>query len=166
MRSEKILKLNDIKTRNMLALLGLLLEHESLSRIELARKMNCDNATVTRVVRDLLGRGLLVSSGRTELRHGRPREQLSLNPDGRYIIGIALAPDGITGTVTDLRGRVKVREQVFFPPQRTGSFFWKRWEASLRVFFNPHSAVWRESACPPSGPAWGSCRTTPPIFRS
>lgn len=123
MRSEKILKLNDIKTRNMLALLGLLLEHESLSRIELARKMNCDNATVTRVVRDLLGRGLLVSSGRTELRHGRPREQLSLNPDGRYIIGIALAPDGITGTVTDLRGRVKVREQVFFPPQRTRELF-------------------------------------------
>lgn len=124
MRSEKILKLNDIKTRNMLSLLGLLLEHESLSRIELARKMNCDNATVTRAVRDLLGRGLLVSSGRTELRHGRPRELLSVNPDGRYIIGIALAPDGITGVMTDLRGRIKVREQAFFlPARRTRELF-------------------------------------------
>ena len=48
MKKEKILKLNDIKARNMLALLELLLQHDSLSRIELAHKMNCDNTTVTR----------------------------------------------------------------------------------------------------------------------
>lgn len=60
MKKEKILKLNDIKARNMLALLELLLQHDSLSRIELAHKMNCDNTTVTRAVRDLLERGLLI----------------------------------------------------------------------------------------------------------
>ena len=123
MKKEKILKLNDIKARNMLALLELLLQHDSLSRIELAHKMNCDNTTVTRAVRDLLERGLLISSGKTELRHGRPREQLTLNPDGKYVIGIALDPNGIIGTVTDLRGRVKVREQAFFQMQRTRSLF-------------------------------------------
>ena len=123
MKKEKILKLNDIKARNMLALLELLLQHDSLSRIELAHKMNCDNTTVTRAVRDLLERGLLISSGKTELRHGRPREQLTLNPDGKYVIGIALDPNGIIGTVTDLRGRVKVREQAFFQMQLTRSLF-------------------------------------------
>lgn len=123
MKKEQILKLNDIKARNVLTLLGLLLQHDSLSRIELAHKMNCDNTTVTRAVRDLMGRGLLIPGGKTELRHGRPREQLMLNPDGKYVIGIALDPNGIIGTVTDLRGRVKVREQAFFQMRRTRSLF-------------------------------------------
>ena len=44
---EKILKLNDIKSTNLQAVLEILLLSEGLSRVELARKMGCDNTTVT-----------------------------------------------------------------------------------------------------------------------
>ena len=74
MNREKILNLNNIKERNVLALLELLLRYDSLSRVELAKKMNCDNTTVTRTVRDLLAHGLLVPSGKT----GRQRSRSQL----------------------------------------------------------------------------------------
>ena len=123
MKKGKILKLNDIRRRNMLSLLELLLQNDSLSRIELAQKMNCDNTTVTRAVRDLFDRGLLMTCGKTGLHHGRPREQLSLNPDGKYMIGIALSPNGIIGAVTDFRGKVRMREQTLFRFRRTRALF-------------------------------------------
>ena len=48
---EMILKLNDIKSTNLQRVLDILLESDGLSRIELARKMGCDNTTVSRAVR-------------------------------------------------------------------------------------------------------------------
>ena len=48
---EKILKLNDIRSRNLQAVLEILLESEGLSRTEIARRMGCDNTTVSRAVR-------------------------------------------------------------------------------------------------------------------
>ena len=57
---EKILKLNDIKNKNYRTVLDILLQSKGLSRVELAQKMGCDNTTVSRTVRALIERGIIV----------------------------------------------------------------------------------------------------------
>ena len=111
---EKILKLNDIKNTNLQTVLKILLESDGLSRIELAHKMGCDNTTVSRAVRELIARGIVIPGGKAELEHGRPRIRLKLNPEGPAVIGISLEAERINGVVTDLRGEILEREQVIF----------------------------------------------------
>lgn len=117
---EKILKLNDIKSANLSTVLDLLLQSDGLSRIELARKMGCDNTTVSRAVRELIARGIVIPGEKNGQEHGRPRVMLRLNPDGPALIGISLEAERITGVLTDLRGEVRNRDQVVFnaPPER------------------------------------------------
>lgn len=111
---EKILKLNDIKNTNLQTVLGILLRSDGLSRTEIARETGCDNTTVSRAVRELIRRGILIPGEKTEQEHGRPREKLNFNPDGPALIGISLEAERINGVVTDLRGQVREREQVVF----------------------------------------------------
>lgn len=111
---EKILKLNDIKNTNLQTVLGILLRSDGLSRTEIARKTGCDNTTVSRAVRELIRRGILIPGEKTEQEHGRPREKLNFNPDGPALIGISLEAERINGVVTDLRGQIREREQVVF----------------------------------------------------
>ena len=100
---EKILKLNDIKNANLQTVLEILLHSEGLSRTEIARRMGCDNTTVSRAVRELINRGILMPGEKTEQEHGRPREKLKFDPAGPALIGISLEAERIKGVVTDLR---------------------------------------------------------------
>ena len=111
---EKILKLNDIKSTNLQAVLDILLQSDGLSRIELARKMGCDNTTVTRAVSALIEQGIVVQGEKTERGLGRPRVILRINPDGPLLLGVSLEADRIMGVLTDLRGTAMERYQVDF----------------------------------------------------
>ena len=111
---EKILKLNDIKNKNYRTVLDILLQSKGLSRVELAQKMGCDNTTVSRAVRALIDRGIIVHGKKNEQDHGRPRITLELNPDGPVLIGVSLEAERITGVITDLRGKVREKKQVIF----------------------------------------------------
>lgn len=114
-----LIKLNDIRFRNTLSLLRVLMNRGSLSRIELARESGCDNTTVTRAVRELQSRGLVLSAGKTETAHGRPRERLMVDASAACLIGLSLEPYGIRGALTDLRGRPLIQERQFFGERRT-----------------------------------------------
>lgn len=113
MDKNKVLKLGNIKLQNTMSLLEILREHGAVSRVELARKLNCDGTTITRITRDLIGKGLLKTLGLADSTGGRPRELIELNADWKHAIGIGLDPDFIIGTIVDLRGKVLVREQIF-----------------------------------------------------
>ncbi len=115
MDSNRIIKLSDMKTGNMLYLLEVFLQHEEISRIQIAALSNCDNTTVTRAIRELMQRDLLINSGKHESAHGRPREMLRLNPDGRYLLGISLAPEKLIGVACDFRGTIRQRYEVILP---------------------------------------------------
>ena len=111
---EKILKLNDIKSKNLQTVLEILLQSEGLSRTEIARKTGCDNTTVTRAVRELLNRGILIRGEKIGQKHGRPQQILKFNPAGPSLIGISLEAERINGVVTDLRGEILERKEVIF----------------------------------------------------
>ena len=120
---EKIIKLNDIKKINLQAVLDLLLQTEGLSRIELAKKIGCDNTTISRAVRQLIERGIIVQGEKAAQGHGRPRIALRINPDGPLLMGISLEAERITGVLTDLRGNVKIRDQVIFAEKTSKNTF-------------------------------------------
>ncbi len=111
---EKILKLNDIKSTNLQAVLDILLQSDGLSRVELARRIGCDNTTVTRAVSALIAHGIVVQGEKMEQALGRPRVILRINPDGPLLLGISLELEHITGVLTDLRGVPQERYQIDF----------------------------------------------------
>ena len=111
---EKILKLNDIKNTNLQTVLEILLHSDGLSRTEISRKTGCGNTTVTRAVKELLKRGILIPGEKIVQQHGRPQQTLKFNPAGPSLIGISLEAERINGVVTDLRGEVRERKEVIF----------------------------------------------------
>lgn len=129
---EKILKLNDIKNTNLRTVLDILLQSEGMSRIELARKMGCDNTTVSRAVRELIDQGIVVHGKKSEQDHGRPRITLKLNPDGPVLIGVSLEAERITGVITDLRGCVREKSQVIFSTPPSKELFLSQLQMVLR----------------------------------
>ncbi|MFA6929791.1 MAG: ROK family protein [Lentisphaeria bacterium] len=88
-----------------------------LSRVELARELNCPGTAITRITRELIAKGILKPAGLLESNGGRPRERIELVADWKKAIGIELSPHRITGILTDLKGHIIVREEIFLGEQ-------------------------------------------------
>ncbi len=112
--ARSIITLNEVKLRNLRAVLNLLRRSPGLSRIEIAQQLDCDNTTVSRAVRELLARGILGVGAKRETSHGRPRTQLCIDPAGPALIGMALEIGRISGVVTDLTGTPRHCEHLVF----------------------------------------------------
>lgn len=123
MKSVGMLKLNNIKIQNTLASLAILRKEDSISRVELAAKLNCDGTTITRIIRNLAEKGLVISSGLADSTGGRPREIIRLNADAANAIGIGLDPNFITGVIVNLKGKIIIREQIFFSEKKSRDEF-------------------------------------------
>ncbi|MDD5728296.1 MAG: ROK family protein [Victivallales bacterium] len=128
MNTKELLKLKNIRLKNTVSALNMLRTADSFSRVELAREMNCDGTAVTRITRDLISKGVLITAGMAKSKSGRPREKIELNVDWKHAIGIELSPTHITGVLTNLKGRIITREQVFLSSERTRNEFVKALE--------------------------------------
>jgi predicted NBD/HSP70 family sugar kinase len=95
-----------IRDMNRSLVLNLVRERTSLSRAELSRISGLSPSTVTAITASLLSDGFLVEEaepgapGKSSI--GRPATQLRVNPVAGHVVGIKLAPDSLTATVTDL----------------------------------------------------------------
>lgn len=107
------------KVRNESALFELFLREDSaFSRVELAEISGYDAATVTRTVRSLVLRGLLIPGGKSAGSSGRPREKLHFNHRRAMVIGIARDATTIIGLLSTLNGEIVHQERVEFVPGR------------------------------------------------
>lgn len=77
-----------------------------ISRIELAQSTGLTQATISHVVRSLIGDGLVREIGRGEPTGGKPRMMLEINPDARLGIGVQLGLESIVYMVVNLSGSV------------------------------------------------------------
>ena len=59
-----------------------------ISRVELAETTGLTQATMSTVVRQLLGEGLVIETGRGESTGGKPPVMLDVNPDARFAVGV------------------------------------------------------------------------------
>lgn len=95
------------KQHNRDLVLRTIFSNESISRAEVARVTHLTRPTVSELVNELLGEGLVVEAGRGESIGGKSPILLQIVPNARYLIGLNLAQDKFTGAIVNLRGEIK-----------------------------------------------------------
>ncbi len=125
MDKDEILKLKNIKKRNTIATLQLLRRLDKVSRVELVELLKCDGATITRITASLLKKGIVKRAGSKSSDGGRPRENIQLDANYRYAIGIELDANFITGVAVDLKGKILKHETLQLGEQRNRKEFLK-----------------------------------------
>ncbi|MCE6997328.1 ROK family transcriptional regulator [Saccharothrix sp. S26] len=95
------------KTRGLV--LDVIRAARSISRVELAAATGLTGATISEVVRELIGDGLVVEAGRGASTGGKPRTLVQLNPVARYSVGVQLERNACVIVVVDLAGRQVAR---------------------------------------------------------
>lgn len=83
---------------------------EPTSRIELVRETNLTPASITHLVRDLLGEGLVREVGQAESTGGKPRTLVRLNHDSMTAIGIQLGAASVGIVAANLAGNIVGRQ--------------------------------------------------------
>jgi predicted NBD/HSP70 family sugar kinase len=81
-----------------------------ISRVEICERTDLSPTTVSAITAALLDDALIVPIPLGGLRdqavRGRPRVQLTLNPEAAYVVGVRLTPDQITVATTNFRADV------------------------------------------------------------
>lgn len=72
------------------AVLDLIRASGKISRVDIARRSALTEATISKIVKELLAAGLIVPAGYAESRGGKRPVLLKLNDGGRYAIGLAI----------------------------------------------------------------------------
>lgn len=86
-----------------------------LSRVELAEVTGLSAQTVSNITRRMLDTGLMQEGPRIVAGIGKPRTLLTLDPAGRYAVGVHLDPLKTTFVLLDLAGSVVAHTQVATP---------------------------------------------------
>jgi predicted NBD/HSP70 family sugar kinase len=107
----------DLRRANRAALLRLLFLSGPLTRVALGEMTGLSSASVTNVVTDLLGEGLVVEVGTEESDGGRPRVQLQINPDFGVAVGVDIGETGIRIEAFDLAMREVGKAVLDIHPQ-------------------------------------------------
>jgi len=93
---------------NRSLVLGIIKDHSFISRAEIAKLTNMSPATVTYILNDLLGKGLVkeVSQGESTSAGGRKPILLQINGSNNFVIGIEINLTKIQGIFADLNGTI------------------------------------------------------------
>ncbi len=142
-----------------------------LSRVEISSHTALSTQTVSNIVEQLLGRGVLRVGERRSGRRGQPAVEIDLNPRGGYAIGLHLDRDHMTGVLLDLAGtqhRTIHREWDFPTPDVALPYL----AGAVRTLYREHglstSEIWGvglalpgpldvaagSMAAPPNFPGW------------
>jgi predicted NBD/HSP70 family sugar kinase len=91
---------------NRRLLLQLVFDDGPVSRADLARATELGRATVSEIVGDLIGEGLVVEIGQGTSTGGKPPTLVELDPDGRFTVAVDLSRHPIEAALLNLRGRI------------------------------------------------------------
>ena len=114
--SRRVLRLGQVRAANRAAVLQLLRRHRQLSRAEIARRTSLSEASISRIIADLMGEGLVVDLGSGPGTGGRPGTRLELNQERLQSIGVDIQnwdTQVVLGTAT---GRILRAERFRTPP--------------------------------------------------
>lgn len=104
----------DARSHNRAQVLQALYRGAGSSRADIARQLGLTRVTVSDVVSELLGQGLVVELGpRADSRPGKPATLLDINRTGFNVIGVDLSSaQAFRGAVTDLSGEIIARDEI------------------------------------------------------
>jgi N-acetylglucosamine repressor len=97
---------SQMRKLNKVAVLRAIVEHDPISRIDIADKTDLHKATVTHLVDELIAEQFVCEVGYGESRGGRKPMLLSLNRTAGYTIGLDVQITHITAALCDLLGNV------------------------------------------------------------
>jgi predicted NBD/HSP70 family sugar kinase len=100
--SPNLSRRKSVKTE--LTIFKLILQHPSISRVELAREARLSTAAITAIVSSLWDRNLLVEGETPSGRVGRRRIGLRLRSELGYVVGVDLGTYNLRIAITDLSG--------------------------------------------------------------
>lgn len=107
-RHTRVLKPQDIRQHNRIAVIRLLLERAPLSQADVSRRLHISAPVVSSIMAELESKGLVCpspSSTRAAPRpEGRPPKLLQANPNSGVLVGVAIEERDITLTAANLFG--------------------------------------------------------------
>ena len=89
--------------------------HGPISRAELGRRLGLSPASLTRLSKPFLDRGLFVETAELQGATGRPAKPLDVKVDARRFVGIKLTGESALGVLTDLRATAVRRAERPLP---------------------------------------------------
>ncbi len=99
----KKISLKDMKQENRRLILQSILEHDNLSRIELAQQSGLSPSTVSSLIAELLEEEILIETGELASTGGRKRTGLTVNPDYAAIAVVDVKRSGATLRMFDMQ---------------------------------------------------------------
>ena len=128
-----------VRLYNERLLLSLIRRHGSLPKAEMARLTGLSAQTVSVIVRQLEGDGLLMREKPQRGKVGQPLVPFSLDPDGAYTIGLKVGRRSGDLMLMDLKGAVRntVHQPYAFPTPRELMTFVKSGLAQLTAGLRP-----------------------------
>lgn len=114
--SRRVLRVGQVRAANRAAILRLLRRHRQLSRAELARRSSLSEASVSRIIAELMDQGLLVDLGNGPGTGGRPGARLELNEERFQAIGVDIQNWETQVALGTATGRI-IRSERFRTPQ-------------------------------------------------
>ena len=115
------------KLHNSRLVLRTIYRQGEISRVDVARQTGLTRTTVSEVVGRFIQEGLVVETGVSQSRGGKPAILLRLDDDARHLVGIDLANSAFRGAVVNLRG--KIVQRISLPIQERDG------EAALGLVF-------------------------------
>ncbi len=103
-----------VRRQNRAIITNLLRLHGPLSRTEIAFRAGLAPSSLTRLVRDLLGEGVVVEIGKSGSSGGRPAVLVALDPDYARAIGIKVEARRILAASVDMSGAIVSRAETAF----------------------------------------------------
>jgi predicted NBD/HSP70 family sugar kinase len=119
---KRVTAITKIRTANQRALLHLIHENKTISRVQLARKLHVSKSTVTNSISPLLERGVVLETGTESSQNtGRRSVLLCINSSYRFVIAIDVCNHSPIIVLADLNGNIISRhtfplaEDVAYP---------------------------------------------------
>ena len=101
-------------THNQRVVLNLVRTEGPISRADIVRLSGLTFPSVSRIVGELIERGLVAEKRQRRGGMGKPPTELEMTPRSAFSVGLDLDRDGLTAVLVDLAGGVLARERIAF----------------------------------------------------
>jgi predicted NBD/HSP70 family sugar kinase len=112
--------IRDLRRDNRSVLLSALYFDQPCSRHDLSGATGLSPASVSNVIRELIGEGIAVEAGSVDSDGGRPRVLLQINPDYGYVIGVDVGETRVLVELFDLMMTERAKADYPLDPRQHG----------------------------------------------
>ncbi len=130
--------------RNEKLVLALLRQHSQLSQSQICEMANLGSSTVCYVVGRLREKGLVIEKKGKSSKRGAKPVSLSINPVGRFVVGIEINPDNILIGLFDFNCRLVETAQALLVDDRSPESICNSVEINLRGLLGKQRIEYRK----------------------